>query len=107
MEKILVLGASVILLFGMTLALSGAGTVNRLSISLCQKWKRNLNANYKKMTRKKFASFQRQLKFLRPIQIELGDCCRLDQQAIIPFYETVLDKIILLPKVFPSLKSVI
>jgi len=105
-EKMLALGFLALLLSTMTINLSFAGNIYALSISLCLEWKRNLRENCGKMTKIRFKGFQWLLKSLRPIQIELGDCWHLDQQAIIPFYETILDKIVLLTNVFPSLKSV-
>jgi len=105
-EKLLVFGVLVILLLEITVVVSLAGKAYPLSVSLRKKWKRNLYANHGEMTRQKFKELQWLLESLRPLQVDLCGCWKLDQQAVIPFYETVLDKTILLPQVFPSLRSV-
>jgi hypothetical protein len=59
-------------------------------------WKHNLDASYIKITKHKFKEHQRVSKILRPIQVVLGQCYHLNQKAVTPFYETVLDKTILI-----------
>jgi len=110
MEKTLVLGILVLVLSVGTILLSVGGQVFTMSIALQKKWKLNLHAEYTKNSSKtakgRFRRFQSLLKSLAPIRIELGGCWHLDQRSLISFYETVLDKTILLPNVFQSLKSI-
>jgi len=105
MEKILVLGILVLVLSFTTMCLSGAGMIYASSLSVRQIWKRNLHAKHKKIAKMKYKEYQWLLTSLPPIQIEVGGCYHWDQQAVIPFYETVFDKIFLLSKLFPSATS--
>jgi hypothetical protein len=102
MEKLFVFGILVLVLAILTLLLSAAAAIYSCSISLRNIWKRNLYANCRKISKQKFAEYKMMLKTLRPIQLELGRCYYLDQQAVIPFYETALDKTILMSEVFPK-----
>ena len=105
--RLLFLGLLLSMLSLMTLLLSLAGNAYLYSTSLRKAWEQNLVANYTNLSKLQFDEYQRLLVTLRPMMVVMGGCYHLDERAVIPFLETVLDKAFLLCQVFPHINSLV
>ena len=101
-EKMFIVTLLILLSSFVAFMLSLSAKIFTNSKSLCMIWKQNLEANYKHISKPKYIQLKKMHRTVHPLQIVLGSCMYLDELALIPFLETVLDKAILLWQVFPK-----